>query len=97
MNGCTAVAGDPLDLERFYEEPGHPTELDEVPVVTGDDALVVMEAIQRARQMGTGVISLRGKMLDAPVVKRAARILRTARAFGLIDYELSDEVIHGKE
>lgn len=62
-----------------------------------EEALEVMEAIQRAREMGTGVISLRGKMVDAPVVKRAARILRTANAFGLIDYELSDEVIHGKE
>jgi citrate lyase subunit beta / citryl-CoA lyase len=62
-----------------------------------EEALEVMEAIQRAREMGTGVISLRGKMVDAPVVKRAARILRTASAFGLIDYELSDEVIHGKE
>jgi citrate lyase subunit beta / citryl-CoA lyase len=62
-----------------------------------EEALEVMEAIQRAREMGTGVISLRGRMVDAPVVKRAARILRTANAFGLIDYELSDEVIHGKE
>jgi citrate lyase subunit beta/citryl-CoA lyase len=62
-----------------------------------EEAIEVMEAIQRAREMGTGVISLRGKMVDAPVVKRAARILRTAHAFGLIDYELSDEVIHGKE
>lgn len=62
-----------------------------------EEALEVMEAIQRAREMGTGVISLRGRMVDAPVVKRAARILRTAKAFGLIDYDLSDEVIHGKE
>jgi citrate lyase subunit beta / citryl-CoA lyase len=62
-----------------------------------DEALEVMEAIQRAREMGTGVISLRGRMVDAPVVKRAARILRTAVAFGLLDYDLSDEVIHGKE
>ena len=56
-----------------------------------------MEAITKAREMGTGVISLRGKMVDAPVVKRAARILKTAVAFGLIEYDLSDEVIHGKE
>ncbi len=56
-----------------------------------------MEAIKRAREMGTGVISLRGKMVDAPVVKRAARILKTAIAFGMIDYELTDEVIHGEE
>jgi citrate lyase subunit beta/citryl-CoA lyase len=62
-----------------------------------DDALEVMEAIKRAREMGTGVISLRGRMVDAPVVKRAARVLRTAVAFGLIEYELSEEVIHGQE
>ncbi len=62
-----------------------------------DHALEVMEAIQRAREMGTGVISLRGKMVDAPVVKRAARTIRTAAAFGLIDQLLPDEVIHGEE
>jgi len=62
-----------------------------------DHALEVMEAIKKAREMGTGVISLRGKMVDAPVVKRAARTIQTAVAFGLIDYELSDEVIHGQE
>lgn len=62
-----------------------------------DDALEVMEAIARARAMGTGVIALRGRMVDAPVVKRAARILKTAVAFGMIAYELTDEVIHGKE
>jgi hypothetical protein len=31
------------------------------------------------------------------VVKRAARTLRTAVAFGMLEYELTDEVIHGKE
>jgi citrate lyase subunit beta / citryl-CoA lyase len=62
-----------------------------------ENAVEVMEAIKRAREMGTGVISLRGKMVDAPVVKRAARILKTAVAFGLIEYDLSDEVIHGQE
>jgi citrate lyase subunit beta/citryl-CoA lyase len=61
------------------------------------NALDVMEAIKRAREMGTGVISLRGRMVDAPVVTRAARTLRTAVAFGMIDYDLSDEVIHGKK
>jgi citrate lyase subunit beta/citryl-CoA lyase len=62
-----------------------------------EHALEVMEAIKKAREMGTGVISLRGKMVDAPVVKRAARTIRTAVAFGILDFELSDEVIHGQE
>jgi citrate lyase subunit beta/citryl-CoA lyase len=62
-----------------------------------DHALEVLEAIKKAREMGTGVISLRGRMVDAPVVKRAARTIRTAVAFGMLDYELSDEVIHGQE
>ena len=60
-------------------------------------ALEVMEAIKRAREMGTGVISLKGKMVDAPVVTRAARTLRSAIAFGMLEYDLSDEVIHGEK
>jgi citrate lyase subunit beta/citryl-CoA lyase len=62
-----------------------------------DYALQVVEAIQRARQMGTGVISLGGKMVDAPVVKRAVRVLKTARAHGMIDIDLDEEVIYGEE
>jgi citrate lyase subunit beta/citryl-CoA lyase len=62
-----------------------------------DYALQVVEAIKRARQMGTGVISLGGKMVDAPVVKRAVRVLKTARAHGMIDIELDEEVIYGEE
>lgn len=60
-------------------------------------AVEVMEAIKRARAMGTGVISLKGKMVDAPVVTRAARTLREGMAFGMLEYDLSDEVIHGKK
>ena len=60
-------------------------------------ALEVMEAIKRAREMGTGVISMKGKMVDAPVVARAARTIREGISFGLVEYDLSDEVIHGKK
>jgi citrate lyase subunit beta/citryl-CoA lyase len=60
-------------------------------------ALEVMEAIKRAREMGTGVISLKGKMVDAPVVRRAARTIREGVAFGLLEYDLSDEVIYGEK
>jgi citrate lyase subunit beta/citryl-CoA lyase len=62
-----------------------------------DYALEVVEAIQKARAMGTGVISLGGRMVDAPVVKRAVRTLKTAQAHGLIDIELDEEVIYGQE
>ncbi len=58
-------------------------------------ALEVVEAIQRAREMGTGVISLKGKMVDAPVVKRAMRVLRTAHAQGLVDAAPDEAVLHG--
>jgi citrate lyase subunit beta/citryl-CoA lyase len=61
------------------------------------NALEVMEAIKRAREMGTGVISMKGKMVDAPVVARAARTLREGVAFGMLEYDLSDEVIHGEK
>ena len=60
-------------------------------------ALEVMDAIKRAREMGTGVISLRGKMVDAPVVTRAARTIREGVAFGMLEFDLSDEVIHGEK
>jgi citrate lyase subunit beta / citryl-CoA lyase len=62
-----------------------------------DYALLVIDAIKRAREMGTGVIALGGKMIDAPVVKRAARVLRTAYAHGLVDEIINEEDIHGVE
>jgi len=62
-----------------------------------DYALQVIEAIQRARLLGTGVISLGGKMVDAPVVKRAARVLRTAHAHGMVDTLIDEEAIHGAQ
>ena len=61
------------------------------------NALEVMAAIKRAREMGTGVISLKGKMVDAPVVTRAARTIREGVAFGMLEFDLSDEVIHGEK
>lgn len=62
-----------------------------------DYALEVIEAIKRAREMGTGVISLKGKMIDRPVVVRAARVLNTARAHGMVDVVINEEDIHGTE
>ena len=62
-----------------------------------DYALEVMDAIKRAREMGTGVISLKGKMIDRPVVVRAARVLNTARAHGMVDVVINEEDIYGAE
>lgn len=62
-----------------------------------DYALQVVEAIQKAREMGTGVISLGGRMVDAPVVKRAVRTLKTAQAHGMLDIELDEEAIYGQK
>jgi citrate lyase subunit beta/citryl-CoA lyase len=62
-----------------------------------ENALKVVEAIKQARLMGTGVISLGGKMVDAPVVKRAVAILQTAYAHGLIAENVGEEVIYGGE
>jgi citrate lyase subunit beta/citryl-CoA lyase len=62
-----------------------------------EHALQIIDAIKRAREMGTGVISLGGKMIDAPIVIRAARVLRTAQAHGLVDIEISEEDIYGTE
>lgn len=62
-----------------------------------DYALQVMDAIKRARETGTGVIAFKGKMIDAPIVKRAARVLRTAHAHGMTDVVINEEDIHGAE
>ena len=62
-----------------------------------DYALEVVDAIKRAREMGTGVISLHGKMIDAPIVKRSVTTLKIAQAHGLIDMELDEEEIHGRK
>ncbi len=44
-----------------------------------EKALRVMQAIEDAEKRGLGVISLDGKMVDAPVVARAAKVVRLAK------------------
>ena len=46
-------------------------------------AYEVMEVIALAKQQGKGAISLRGKMIDAPIVMRAQRTIAMAEALGL--------------
>ena len=48
-----------------------------------DYAYEVMEAIALAAQQGRGVIALRGKMIDAPIVARARQTIAAAEALGL--------------
>lgn len=48
-----------------------------------DYAYEVLDAIRRAKAEGKGAISLRGKMIDAPIVARAERTIAMARALGL--------------
>lgn len=43
-----------------------------------DYAKDVFEAIAEAKRQGKGAISLRGKMIDAPIVQRARMVLQTA-------------------
>ena len=48
-----------------------------------DYAYEVMDAIALAKAQGKGAISLRGKMIDAPIVARAERTIAMAAALGL--------------
>ncbi|HHU07414.1 MAG TPA: CoA ester lyase [Clostridiaceae bacterium] len=43
----------------------------------------VISAIEGAKKAGKGVASLHGKMIDAPIVSRAKRVLEQARRLGL--------------
>jgi citrate lyase subunit beta/citryl-CoA lyase len=46
-------------------------------------AVAVIRALQEARQKGSGVISLNGKMVDRPIVLRAVHQLEQAKAAGV--------------
>lgn len=48
-----------------------------------DYAYQVIDAIKLAKEQGKGAIALHGKMIDAPIVARAERTLKMARALGL--------------
>ena len=40
----------------------------------------VLEIIEEAKRMGRGVVSLRGKMIDAPIVNRAKQVIEMEKA-----------------
>jgi len=48
-----------------------------------DYAYEVLDAIRIAKEQGKGAISLRGKMIDAPIVARAEQTIKMAEALGL--------------
>lgn len=48
-----------------------------------DYAFDVLEAIKLAKEQGKGAISLRGKMIDAPIVARAEKVISVAKALGI--------------
>ncbi len=50
-------------------------------------ALEVKEAMEIARREGRGAVSLRGKMIDLPVLKQAERTIELARASGMLAAE----------
>jgi citrate lyase subunit beta/citryl-CoA lyase len=52
-----------------------------------ENARAVLAAMREAERNGSGVISLKGKMVDKPIVERARRVLDLARAQGLIPQE----------
>lgn len=43
----------------------------------------VLFAIEEGKRLGKGAVSLRGKMIDKPIVDRAVRVLETARMLGI--------------
>lgn len=51
------------------------------------NAKEVIWAIREAESKGLGVISLKGKMVDKPIVERAERVIMLAKAAGLITEE----------
>ena len=55
-----------------------------------EHAFEVLAAIEEAERNGSGVISLKGKMVDKPIVERARRTLDYARAQGLIPEEAAE-------
>ena len=51
------------------------------------NAKEVTGAIREAEEKGSGVISLKGKMVDKPIVERAQRVIALAKAAKLINEE----------
>ena len=48
-----------------------------------EHAQLVIEAAQEGERNGLGVVSLNGKMVDAPIINHAQRVLERAAASGV--------------
>ena len=48
-------------------------------------ALRILDAMENAKKEGKGVFSLDGKMVDAPIITRAARMVELGQQLGLIE------------
>ncbi len=55
-------------------------------------ALEVVDAMRRAKEEGRGAVSLRGKMIDLPVLAQAERTIELAAASGMLDVSRSIHV-----
>jgi citrate lyase subunit beta/citryl-CoA lyase len=102
-----ADVGDLAGLERWAEQSYalgfggmgcvHPSQ---IPVVHRafspsqvelEKALRIVAAFQEAQQKGLGVVSLGSKMIDAPVVTRALKLVERARMMGLLPADAAAE------
>jgi citrate lyase subunit beta/citryl-CoA lyase len=57
-----------------------------------DKSIRVIRAAEEAKQRGSGVVSLDGKMVDKPIIERAQRALMLAEAAGVYVNEGGDEI-----
>lgn len=53
-------------------------------------AYEVLSAIELAKKQGKGAIALRGKMIDAPIVLRAKRVVETAQQLGISGRDIDE-------
>ena len=63
--------------------PGHVAAINEIFSPTQEEidyAHEVMDTIEEAKRQGKGVVALRGKMIDAPIVNRAKQVIEMEEA-----------------
>ncbi|MBR3299525.1 MAG: CoA ester lyase [Clostridia bacterium] len=53
-------------------------------------AKLVFEAIRLGKEQGKGAVSLRGKMIDKPIVERARQTLAAAKQLGLVEDDINE-------